>query len=125
MRSKGAEPCIVTVEVVDQGVLHVRWTPGAVVTETDAEALKARAAELSSGRTLPMLVEMASMKWIDRRAAEIFSAPWPLARMALVGASPVDEVITSFYTSRHNQACPTRFFTSIDEAMTWLTEKGQ
>jgi hypothetical protein len=72
-----------------------------------------------------MLVEMASMKWIDRRATEIFSAPWPLARMALVGASPVDEVIASFYTSRHNHACPTRFFTSMDEAMTWLTGVGQ
>lgn len=69
-----------------------------------------------------MLVEMASMKWIDRRATELFSAPWPLARMALVGASPVDEVIASFYTSRHHHSCPTRFFTSVDEAMTWLKE---
>jgi hypothetical protein len=124
VESKGQEPCIVTVELSSPDVLHVRWTPGAIVTEADAKALKSRAAELSSGRTLPMLVEMASMKWIDRRATEMFSAPWPLARMALVGASPVDEVIASFYTSRHNHACPTRFFTSIDEAMTWLTGSG-
>lgn len=118
----GQKSNVVAIELSRQGILHVRWTPGAVVTETEANALKSRAAAISSGRSLPMLVEMASMKWIDRRAAEIFSAPWPLARMALVCTSPVDEVIASFYTSRHNHACPTRFFTSMDEAMTWLTE---
>jgi hypothetical protein len=122
VKPSGQESCIVTIELSCQNVLHVRWTPGSVVTETDAKALKTRAAELSSGRALPMLVEMASMKWIDRRATKMFSEPWPLARMALVGASPVDEVIASFYTSRHNHACPTRFFTSIHEAMTWLKE---
>lgn len=122
MEFEGLEAFTVTVEVANEDFLHVRWIPGSVVTKTDAEALKSRAAELSSGRTLPMLVEMSSMKWIDRCATEIFSAPWPIARMALVGASPVDEVIASFYTSRHNHACPTRFFTSIDDAMTWLTK---
>lgn len=119
---KKLEPFTVTVEIASEDFLHVRWTPGAVVTETDAEALESRAAKLSSGRTLPILVEMASLKWIDRRATEMFSAPWPLARMALVGTSPVGKVIASFYASRHNHACPTRFFTSIDDAMTWLTK---
>jgi hypothetical protein len=121
MESRGQESCIVTAALSSKEVLHVRWTPGAVVTESDAKALKARATELSAGRALPMLVEMANMKWIDRRATEMFSQPWPLARMALVGASPVDEVIASFYAARHNHSCPTRYFTSIDEAMTWLT----
>jgi hypothetical protein len=82
-----------------------------------------RATELSSGRTLPMLVEMAGMTWIDRPAKEVFAAPWPLERMALVGASPVDEVIAGFYMARHTPACRTRFFTSVDKALTWLTEK--
>ncbi|UKA68493.1 STAS/SEC14 domain-containing protein [Arthrobacter sp. FW306-05-C] len=104
------------------GYLHVRWTPGAVVTEVEATWLKSRAAELSSGRALPMLVEMASMAWIDRAATEVFAAPWPLERMALVCANPVDEVIAVFYASRHTHSCQTRFFTSVDEAVAWLTE---
>ena len=122
MELTGRKSDIVTIELSREGILHVRWTPGAVVTEAVANALKSRAIELSSGHSLPMLVEMASMKSIDRRATEIFSAPWPLARMALVGTSPVDEVIASFYASRHNHARPTQFFTSMDEAMIWLTE---
>jgi hypothetical protein len=77
-----AKSDIVTIELSCQGILLVRWTPGAVVTETEANALKSRAAELSSGRSLPMLVEMASMKSISRRERE-FSLPrgrlrgWP------------------------------------------------
>ena len=122
MELNGQESDIVTIDLSPHGYLHVRWTPGAVVTEIEATALKSRAAELSSGRALPMLVEMASMKWIGRRATEIFAAPWPLARMALVGASPVDEVIATFYAARHTPSCQTRFFTSMDEAVTWLTE---
>ncbi|WP_104044923.1 DUF7793 family protein [Arthrobacter sp. ZGTC412] len=103
-------------------VLCLKWTPGAVVQESDAKALMQRAAALSAGRTLPLLVEIAGMKWIDRRAQEAFASRWPLARAAIVGPSPVDEAIASFYIGRHNPHHPTRFFTSKDEAMAWLTE---
>lgn len=122
MEPVGRKSDIVTVELSRQGFLHVRWEPGAVVTEAEANTLKSWAAELSSGQSLPMLVEMAGMKWIARRAAEIFVAPWPLARMALVGTDAVDEVIASIYTSRHHHSCPTRLFASTDAAMTWLKE---
>jgi len=118
----GQESTVVTIDLSRHGYLHVRWTPGAVVTATEATAMKSRAVEISSGRALPMLVEMSNLEWVDRRAREIFAAPWPLARMALVGASPVDEVIAIFYASQHDHSCPTRFFTSVDEAVTWLTE---
>ena len=122
MESERHDADVVTVKLSGQ-FLHVRWAPGAVVSERDAQALMSRATEQSSGRILPMLVEMASMKWIDRCAREVFAAPWPLARMALVGASPVDEVMAGFYTARHTPTCPIRFFTSVDKAITWLTEE--
>lgn len=102
-------------------VLHLRWAPGSVVKESDAKALMNRAAALSAGRALPLLVDMAGLKWIDRRAQEAFASPWPLARAALVGVSPVDKAIADFYMARHKPAHPTRFFTSRDEAMKWLT----
>jgi hypothetical protein len=93
-----------------------------VVRESDAKALMQRAAALSAGRTLPLLVEMTGMTWIDRRAQEAFASSWPLARAAIVGTSAVDEAIAGFYMARHHPAHPTRFFTSRDEAMGWLTE---
>lgn len=110
-----------TIELSGQ-ILRLKWVPGAVVRESDAKALMQRASDLSAGRTLPLLVEMTGMTWIDRRAQEAFASSWPLTRAAIVGTSAVDEAIARFYMARHHPAHPTRFFTSQDEALAWLTE---
>lgn len=124
MKSGEPKNGLVTVEL-SNGVLHVRWAQGAVVRESDAKALMTRAAELSLGRALPMLVQMDNMTWIDRGAQEAFATSWPLSGMALVGSSPVDEVLASFYSARRNPACPTRYFTSVEEARIWLAACSQ
>lgn len=121
MEDEGHERVTGTMELSGE-ILCLRWTPGDVVRESDAKALMQRAAALSAGRTLPLLVELTGMKWIDQRAQEAFASRWPLARAAIVGASPVDEAIASFYIARHNPPHPTRFFTSKDEAMAWLMD---
>jgi hypothetical protein len=110
-----------TIELSGQ-ILCMTWAPGAVVRESDAKALMQRATALSAGRTLPLLVEMTGMKWIDARAQEAFASSWPLTRAAIVGASPVDEAMVGFYIARHRPQHPTRFFTSREEAMAWLVE---
>lgn len=108
-----------TIELSGQ-VLHLRWAPGATVTEKDAAVLMQRARDLSAGRNLPLLVEMTGMTWIDRAAQDAFAGTWPLSRAAIVGTSPVDAAIANFYMARHKPAHPTRFFTSVDEALAWL-----
>lgn len=102
------------------GVDYLRWTPGAMVTAKDARAVMAKVRDLCSGRPRPMLVDLARMDGVEHRARDIFAAPWPLTRTAIVGTSPVDRVIVSFYLARHSPVCPTRFFSSFAEAMTWL-----
>ncbi|MDQ0868243.1 hypothetical protein QFZ70_000716 [Arthrobacter sp. V1I9] len=121
MKVEGLEGVTGTIELSGE-ILCLKWTPGAVVRESDATALMQGADALSAGRTLPLLVELTGMKWIDRRAQEAFASRWPLARAAIVGASPVDEAIAGFYIARHNPHHPTRFFTSKDAAMAWLME---
>jgi hypothetical protein len=121
MEDEGHEGVTGTMELSGD-ILCLRWTPGDVVRESDAKGLMQRAAALSAGRTLPLLVELTGMKWIDQRAQEAFASRWPLARAAIVGASPVDEAIAGFFIARHNPHHPTRFFTSRDEAMAWLVE---
>jgi len=103
-------------------LLHLKWGPGDVVTERDAVALMERARELSGGRVLPLLVEMTGLEWIDQGALKAFAGTWPVARAAVVGTSPVDQTLASFYTGRHKPVHPTRYFTSMDEAMAWLEE---
>ena len=103
-------------------LLHLKWAPGDVVTARDAVALMARARALSAGRVLPLLVEITGVKWIDQGALKTFAGVWPLTRAAVVGTSPVDETIAGFYTGRHKPVHPTRFFTSMDEALAWLQD---
>lgn len=103
-------------------LLHLRWAHGDVVTERDAVALMQRAKELSGGRALPLLVEITGVEWIDQGALKAFAGIWPLTRAAVVGTSPVDQTLASFYTGRHKPVHPTRYFTSMDDAMAWLEE---
>ena len=121
MEDLGSEGISGTIELSGQ-ILCMTWAPGAVVTESDAKALMQRATALSAGRTLPLLVEMTGMKWIDGGAQKAFASSWPVTRAAIVGASPVDKAMVGFYIARHRPHHPTRFFTSRDEAMAWLAE---
>jgi hypothetical protein len=44
------------------------------------------------------------------------------SRIALLGSSPVDRIIANFTIERQTLPCPTRFFTSRDEALGWLID---
>jgi hypothetical protein len=102
------------------GVLYLRWVRGAVVEEADARAAKTAISALCSAGTCRMLVDLATMAWVGRKAQDILSEPGPVTRKALLGSSPVDHVIAYFYLARHSPPCPTRFFTSFQEALAWL-----
>lgn len=109
-----------TVELRD-GILYLRWVRGAVIDENDALAAMAAVSRLCRGRGLPMLVDMAATAWLSCKARRVFARPCPVTRIALLGSSPVDRVIVNFFLGRGAPPCPTRFFTSRDEAMGWLT----
>lgn len=121
MEDQGDQDVTGTMEL-SGNMLHLKWAHGDVVTERDAVALMKRASVLSAGRTLPLLVEMTGVEWIDQSALKAFAGTWPVTRAAVVGTSPVDQTIAHFYTGRHKPVHLTRFFTSMDQAMAWLME---
>jgi hypothetical protein len=102
------------------GVVHLRWANGGEVTAGDVRAVLAEVTALCKGRRRPLLADMQWMEGMGFKARDIFAGPWPVTRVAVVVASPVDQVILNFYLARHRPACPTRYFTSAIEAMTWL-----
>jgi hypothetical protein len=106
------------------GIVYLRWTGGAVVTEADVRDVMADVSVLCSGRRRPLLVDMHWMEGLGSKARDAFAGSWPLTRVAVVGASPVDDVILVFYLARHRPACPTRFFTSAADAMAWLKTRA-
>jgi hypothetical protein len=108
--------------VLRDGVLHVHWVPGLAISEDAATAVMAAVKELSSGRPYPMLVGMAAAASMSRGARRVFARPSTVARVALLGSSPVDRAMANFFLSINSPAAPTRYFTCLDEAMTWLGE---
>lgn len=107
------------------GVVHLRWADDGEVTAEDALAVLAEVTDLCKGRRRPLLVDMHWMEGMGFKARDVFAGPWPVTRVAVVVASPVDQVILDFYLARHRPACPTRYFTSAIEAMTWLKTPGR
>lgn len=108
-----------TVVLLD-GVLHVRWIPGLAISEDAANAVMSAVHQLSGGRAYPMLVDMAESASMSRGARRVFALPSTVARVALLGSSPVDRAMANFFLSLNAPAAPTRYFTCPDEAMTWL-----
>lgn len=104
------------------GVLHVQWIPGLAICEEAAVAVMSVVNELSRGRPFPMLVDMAATASMSRGARRVFALPSSVARVALLGASPVDRAIANFFLSIHAPAAPTRYFTCPKEAMAWLKD---
>ena len=108
-----------TVELND-GVVFLRWSPGAVILETHACAAMDQITKLCADREYPLLVEILKVQLVHPKAMRIFSASWPLTRVAIIGPTPVDHVIVQFYLTRHTPPCPTQLFGSVIEGLAWL-----
>lgn len=111
-----------TVELRADGVIHLVWKPRVNIEAVDAHAAMAAVNEVANGSEYPMLVDMATTESVHRQARAVFSTPCAASRIALLGTSPVDRVLANFFLGVHIPPCPTRFFTSRNDAMIWLTQ---
>lgn len=111
-----------TVELGDEGVLHLVWKRGTVLEAADVHAAMAMVNELADGAEYPMLIDISNTQAVTRQARSVFSVKCAASRIALLGSSPVNRVIANFAMARRTLPCPTRFFTSRSEAMSWLLQ---
>lgn len=109
-------------ELRTDGITHIFWKPKGPLEFASACAAMAAISELLEGSEHPMLVDLATADAISREARTVLSIPGAVSRIALLRSSPVDRVIASFLLGIHTLPCPTRFFTSKNEAMRWLTQ---
>lgn len=111
-----------TLALGPEGVLHLVWSPKAILGEADINAAMAEVNDICHGRSRPLLVEMTSVETVSHAARAAFSTPSAASRIALLGSNPVDRVIAGF-RGPGSHPCPTRFFTNRTEALHWLLEE--
>ena len=123
MTSQPAEEAKADLTLDGQGVVQLKWPRGMCIAASDAEAAMRNVNELCGAGRHPMLVDMATTARVSRGARAVFGRPCQASRIALLGASPVDKVLANFILGINKLPCPTRFFTSRDEAMAWLRKE--
>lgn len=120
MTSQPAEAAKADLTLDEQGVIQLKWPRGVSIAESDAVAAMRKVNDLCGAGRHPMLVDMATTAQVSRGARAVFGRPCQASRIALLGASPVDKVLANFILGITKLPCPTRFFTSRDDAMAWL-----
>lgn len=106
-----------------EGIIHLAWNPGIVLEADDVHVAMAMVNEIAGDRELPMLVDMGSTQAVTRQAKSAFAIPCAASRIALLGSSAVDRAIANYTIGRQQSLpCPTRFFTSRSEAISWLLQ---
>ena len=120
MTNQPAEGVKAELTLDGQGVIQLKWPRAVSISQADAEAAMRGVNELCGQLRHPMLVDMATTAQVSRGARAVFGRPCQASRIALLGASPVDKVLANFILGINKLPCPTRFFTSRDEATDWL-----
>lgn len=111
-----------TMELAD-GILHMRWKPGAYIGIDVARAGIDAISTLAKGDRLPMLVEIQGVTH-SATARKVFPSASSISRMAILGSSPVDRAIAMFRLTLLPTTFPVRYFTSRNKAMTWLRQSS-
>lgn len=105
------------------GIIRFWYNPGAMVTLADAKEGVEVARRLSRGKQYPFLVDLTSCKATTRDARDYMGGPATDAlwcAVALVGGSPIGNMIGNIFLSVRKGTSPSKMFSSEDTAIAWL-----
>ncbi|GAB3518141.1 DUF7793 family protein [Arthrobacter monumenti] len=102
------------------GVIRLQLPPGIHISEAIARKTIDRLLEMSRQQPVPVLLQLTGVGSVSRGARRVYTATESASAFALLGETPVDRVIASFFLGGEAPNCPTKFFTSESEALTWL-----
>jgi hypothetical protein len=109
-----------TVSLIAPGLQRLSWSPGTHIDHVDALSVLAASRIMSSDGPYAILVDMTTTVDVRSDARAAFNAESLVVAAALLGDGPMDEVLAA-------AACravhPTRYFTSVSLALTWLEER--
>ncbi|WP_411374156.1 STAS/SEC14 domain-containing protein [Arthrobacter sp. MPF02] len=115
-----------SISIADKGMLELSagiyrlcWNKGVTVESEDTDRLVAALDALGDGKALPLLIQVGGVTFTH--ASRKVSPPAShVSRIALLGSSPVDQVVALFLFRFYKLPCPIKYFTSLRPAMAWL-----
>jgi SpoIIAA-like len=103
------------------GIARIRYEVGDIVNEDRARATIVELKSLTSGKRLPVLVDIRKMKSVTREARVVFgNAADAFSALALLADSPRTQLIANFFIGLSRPKVPTQMFTDEEKALTWL-----
>lgn len=108
---------------LEDGFVRLVLPPGAVITGGIAARAASEFEQITGTGMMPLLLELTGIESITRSARSVFGGAHSASAVAVLGSSQVDRVIANFLLGGDLPHCPTRYFSSRDEALGWLRAK--
>lgn len=116
-----------TLEIMDNGILIVRYKDGVLLTEDVARAILDAHIGLCGPDPIPVLVCLDRIKGMTRGARVFFARgdenPAVTTQVAMLVSSPIGRVVANFFMGLSKTRVPTRSFTDEAKALSWLQER--
>ncbi|MDQ0735014.1 DUF7793 family protein [Arthrobacter agilis] len=99
------------------GIQRLEWVEGSTISGKDAADVLEASFCLAGHKPYAILVEMTAIVHQTQEARETFNADSRVIAAALLGVGPMDEILAG---GAHTAVHPTSYFTSEDDAITWI-----
>lgn len=104
------------------GYVHMTWADNVEIQVADAREAIEAVRTLGHGTLVPVLVDVRSMRSIERAGRSILSTTDVATKVAIFVRSPLSRTIGGFFLGLNKPARPMRMFTDGSEAVAWLVD---
>jgi len=112
-----------TVQLMDNGILHISFDANCVISIADVNELLDATFKMGNGKKFKKLITLGKYTLIDLDAMKLAGSPegaiYQLAE-GIVIKSTAQRILANFYTNVIKPINPTKFFTDETEAENWL-----
>ncbi|WP_458111299.1 hypothetical protein M1D88_13210 [Arthrobacter sp. R1-13] len=105
-------------------ITSITLQPAACITTEDCFRASSERRALTRGKPGAILLIITGVGAVSREAISGYCDGETLTALAILGNSPVDEVIANAILRRLPIECEARYFTSEGDALSWLQNKG-
>jgi hypothetical protein len=108
------------VYLTEDGLVRFDFTDGATLTSSDAQLALDAIVTLSGNVAAPTLVDIRSVRAVEREARKMFASSPATSRQALLVGSPLSRTLGNFFVTLSRPAMPVKVFDDEAAAIAWL-----